>query len=108
SGTETSMQTILEWTLEAAGLMGCVEIRQMPKRRVDIPRHVASIQRLRLLGFSCRYSLRRTIQDLLEYYRGCFGGGTSIEMIRPPLNDSRPHAEPCGTPRQPQFSNCPG
>jgi GDP-4-dehydro-6-deoxy-D-mannose reductase len=70
SGIETSMKAILDMTLESAGLTNRVTVRQKMARFGDISRHVASIEKLRSLGLECRYSLRQTIRDILDYYRG--------------------------------------
>jgi GDP-4-dehydro-6-deoxy-D-mannose reductase len=75
SGTETPMQTVLDLILEAAGLMSRVTVRRKPGRSPDIQRHAASIERLRSLGFECRYSLGETVGEILDYYRTCVGNG---------------------------------
>jgi GDP-4-dehydro-6-deoxy-D-mannose reductase len=69
SGHETSVRTVLDITLLAAGLTDRVTIQQRISRIADIPRHVASVARLRSLGFECQYSLDQTIRDILSYYR---------------------------------------
>ena len=71
SGNETSMQTILDITLQAADLRNRVTVRHKARRIADIPRHAASIEALRSLGFECRYPLDQTIRDVLDYYRTC-------------------------------------
>jgi|GEM_PF-351369 len=71
SGNETSMQTILDITLQAADLRNRVTVRHKAGRIADIPRHAASIEALRSLGFECRYPLDKTIRDVLDYYRTC-------------------------------------
>src|SRR5262249_37671658 len=71
SGNETSIQRILDITMEAAGLTNRVTIRRNPGRITDIPRHAASTERLRSLGFECRFTMEQTIQDILHYYRTC-------------------------------------
>src|SRR5262249_12412376 len=50
SGCETDMKSVLDLTLEAAGLAGRVEIRNTAKRVADIPRHFASAEKLTGLG----------------------------------------------------------
>lgn len=69
SGTETPMRDVLQATLEAAGLVNKVIVRQGSVRAIDIPRHVASVERLRSLGCACRYTLRQTMEDVISYYR---------------------------------------
>jgi nucleoside-diphosphate-sugar epimerase len=69
SGHETTMRCVLDMTLEAAGLLNRVTIRQKTIRSIDIPRHVSSIERLRGLGFECCHALGETIADTVEYYR---------------------------------------
>ena len=63
------MRDVLQATLEAAGLVNKVIVRQGSVRAIDIPRHVASVERLRSLGFACRYTLRQTMEDVISYYR---------------------------------------
>jgi nucleoside-diphosphate-sugar epimerase len=69
SGCETDMKSVLDLTLQAAGLTGRVEIENAAKRVVDIPRHFASVEKLRGLAFHCAYSLRDTVADTVAYYR---------------------------------------
>lgn len=69
SGKESSMQSVLQMTLQLAGLTGRVRIDPKYSRIQDIPRHFACIERLRSLGFGCHYSLTESINDLLDYYR---------------------------------------
>jgi nucleoside-diphosphate-sugar epimerase len=84
SGNETSMQAILDITLEAAELRNRVTVRRKAGRIVDIPRHVASIDALRSLGFECRYTLDQTIRDVLDYYRTCVRGNALTAMNMAP------------------------
>jgi GDP-4-dehydro-6-deoxy-D-mannose reductase len=69
SGEESAMHKVLQIVLQAAGLAGRVVIEQDKFRAADVPRHFASIERLRSLGFGCHYDLAESIKDLLHYYR---------------------------------------
>jgi GDP-4-dehydro-6-deoxy-D-mannose reductase len=69
SGGESPMQRVLQIVLQAAGLAGRVKVEQAAFRAADVPRHFASIERLRSLGFGRHYDLVGSIKDLLHYYR---------------------------------------
>ncbi len=69
SGEETPIERVLRDTLRLAGLEGRVDIRTLPGRPADIPRHFGSIQRIRALGYSPRHPLAGSLQDVLDYYR---------------------------------------
>jgi nucleoside-diphosphate-sugar epimerase len=70
-GKEIAMRTVLSSTLKHAGLEEQVSIVQKTGRVSDIPRHVASVLRLRRLGFECRFSCDESIKDVLNYYSNC-------------------------------------
>ena len=68
SGEEAGINAALAIALNTAGLAGSVEVRTSEPRAFDIPRHFADIARLRALGFQPRFSLARSIEDLMRYY----------------------------------------
>ena len=68
SGTETSIESVLDRTLRAARLTSVIEINRVSARAQDVPRHFANVERLKALGFAPRYDLDRSIEDLLRYY----------------------------------------
>jgi nucleoside-diphosphate-sugar epimerase len=68
SGIEVSMNTVLEETLNIAGLSHAVRVEVEACRPIDIPRHFANINRLKFFGFQPRRSLRQTLEDGLSYY----------------------------------------
>lgn len=68
SGIESSMREVLETILDIAGLDGRVVRRCGWNRSNDVPRHVASIDQLRSLGFQPAYSLRQSLEDVFAYY----------------------------------------
>jgi nucleoside-diphosphate-sugar epimerase len=68
SGEETSINALLTTALDLTGLAGSIEVGTSEIRPFDIPRHFADIARLRALGFQPRFSLERSIKDLLRYY----------------------------------------
>jgi len=68
SGIEVSMSAVLEETLDIAGLSHAVRVEVEACRPIDIPRHFANINRLRVFGFHPRRSLRQTLEGVLSYY----------------------------------------
>jgi nucleoside-diphosphate-sugar epimerase len=68
SGVESSMQEVLDTILELTGLHGRVGSESRKNRPNDVPRHVASIERLRSLGFQPAYTLRESLEDVVSYY----------------------------------------
>ncbi|REK09980.1 MAG: NAD-dependent epimerase/dehydratase family protein [Planctomycetota bacterium] len=72
SGQETSIQQVLDLSLDVADLADRVEVHHLPGRPADIPRHFGSNERLGQLGFELQYSLRQSLADILGYYRGCW------------------------------------
>jgi nucleoside-diphosphate-sugar epimerase len=67
-GIESSMHEVLDTILNLAGLERDVTLYCRRNRPTDIPRHVASIERLRSLGYQPRYTLRKSLEDLMAYY----------------------------------------
>jgi nucleoside-diphosphate-sugar epimerase len=74
SGEETSIIVALTITFSIAGLADSVEVQTSETRAFDIPRHFADTRRLRALGFQPRFSLARSIEDLLRYYSETVAG----------------------------------
>jgi len=68
SGIEVSMSTVLEETLDIAGLSHAVRVEVEACRPIDIPRHFANMHRLRVFGSHPRHSLRQTLEGVLSYY----------------------------------------
>ena len=68
SGRETPTQAILDGLVRAAGLQGRVEIRRQPRRPADVPRHVASVDKLCAL-VPPRFTLDDALGELLAWYR---------------------------------------
>jgi GDP-4-dehydro-6-deoxy-D-mannose reductase len=97
SGHEVAIRTILNSVLQAAGLEGRVRIRQSYRRASDIPRHFASIDRLRSLRFECRYPLQESIADVLAYYQNDVR--LTQQDKRAGFSDAGSLAEPGCTPR---------
>jgi nucleoside-diphosphate-sugar epimerase len=69
TGVETSMRSLLDSVLSAAGLSGAVEIRQRPTGTGGLKRHFADVSCLRQLGWAPRFDLARSAWDMVEYYR---------------------------------------
>jgi nucleoside-diphosphate-sugar epimerase len=68
NGCEVPMHSILRLTLNRSRIDKLVHVRHAGSRRVDIPRHVASIVHLRELGYQQRYSLQESVSDIIYYY----------------------------------------
>ena len=68
SGQEVQMREVLMQCVRAAGLEGAIDVREGPQRTVDIPRHFASIEKLRGLGWVPQFGLEQSLQDLHAYY----------------------------------------
>ena len=67
SGIETKVSYLLDVFLRYADLQDKVEIQQETDHDDPIPRHIASIDRLRTLGFSPQHPLHRSAQEMLDY-----------------------------------------
>ena len=68
SGQEVRMREVLMQCVRAAGLEETIDIREGHQRTVDIPRHFASIEKIRGLGWVPQFSLEESLQDLHAYY----------------------------------------
>ena len=68
TGVESSIRSLLDAVLGAAGLSGAVEIRQRPTSAGGLQRHFADVSRLRALGWEPRFELARSARDMVEYY----------------------------------------
>jgi GDP-4-dehydro-6-deoxy-D-mannose reductase len=68
SGRECSIRELLDRILESAGLNHEVEVTQASGHRAGVPRHVASIEKLCAAGWAPRFTLQRSISELLDYY----------------------------------------
>jgi GDP-4-dehydro-6-deoxy-D-mannose reductase len=69
SGEETAANIILETLLELSGLTGMVERVDLPGRAADCPRLCGTVGRAHGQGFTAQIGLRRSLSDMLEYYR---------------------------------------
>ncbi len=69
SGTETAIADILRLTLSAAHLEGHVQLIERYVRSADVPRAYADISKLSGLGYAASFSITRTIEDVVAYYR---------------------------------------
>lgn len=80
SGRETSIQEVLDMSLELTAQKDKTEICHLPPRPADIPRHYGSIARLTALGYEPHFSLCDSLDSILGYYRECwdtYGGETA-------------------------------
>jgi nucleoside-diphosphate-sugar epimerase len=68
SGIESSIQTVVDYTIEAAGLPDSVVLRCRYERQADIKRQFAKIERLTELGFHPSFTLRDSIASVFDYY----------------------------------------
>lgn len=68
SGREVSIREVVTTLLTVAGSSARVVPR--PGVAAGVARHVADIARLRELGFATAFSLRQSLADLHDYYRG--------------------------------------
>lgn len=68
SGVETAMSHVLELALDITRLSGSVAIEHTYRRAADIPRAYSDAARIRDLGFTPEYDLRRSMSDLIDYY----------------------------------------
>lgn len=82
SGRETRIGDALALLLEVAELADRVEVRRIPGRPGDVPRHVADVGRLRRLGFEPRIELRQSARDVLDYYTSAVGGAAALPPAR--------------------------
>lgn len=69
SGVETSIETLLRLTCAAVGLQQAPELLRTYHRAADISRHVADIGKIRAIGYRPRYTLARSICDIVAHYR---------------------------------------
>ena len=69
TGVESSICSLLDAVLGAAGLSRSIEIRQRPTSTGGLKRHFADVSRLRALGWEPRFELARSARDMVEYYR---------------------------------------
>jgi GDP-4-dehydro-6-deoxy-D-mannose reductase len=69
SGVETKIADLVMLFLQSAGLQEVARIESDPNESDPIPRHVASIQRIRAAGFKPTRPLAATCCDMLEYYQ---------------------------------------
>jgi nucleoside-diphosphate-sugar epimerase len=69
SGAETPIAAILEIALRCAGRNGNAIVEQTYRREAEISREVGNNGRLRSTNWAPRYSLERSIEDLVGYYR---------------------------------------
>ncbi|MGD9723379.1 MAG: NAD-dependent epimerase/dehydratase family protein [Pirellulales bacterium] len=72
SGAEASIATVLDCCLRLTQQEGQIEIRRLPPRPLDIPRHFGSRQRLAELGFTPSHSLTDSLAAILDYYQHCW------------------------------------
>lgn len=70
SQMETSIGTVLDHVLRSAGIQDRPAAEQSYRRDGDVERNAGNNERLRSLGWKPRYDLARSIDDLVEYYRG--------------------------------------
>jgi GDP-4-dehydro-6-deoxy-D-mannose reductase len=70
SGREVAMQEVFDEMAQQSRLPKDVQIISKPGRKADMPRNVAAIDRIAALGFAPRFSLRQSLIDVLDYYRG--------------------------------------
>ncbi|HET8946027.1 MAG TPA: iron-containing alcohol dehydrogenase [Candidatus Polarisedimenticolia bacterium] len=77
SGRETRIEDVRDLVLATTGLRGRVAFRLSPARPADIPRQVASIARLRDLGFEPGIEMPEAIGSLVRYYRDEVSGAAS-------------------------------
>jgi nucleoside-diphosphate-sugar epimerase len=70
SGREICMQQVFDEMVALARIPGDLQIVRKPGRTADMPRNVASIERIVGHGFASCFSLRQSLSDVLEYYRG--------------------------------------
>lgn len=66
TGIETKLSTIIERLAARTEMQP--EIRRAHFRNTDIPRHVASIEKLRLLGYTTNVPLEESLTSMLDYY----------------------------------------
>jgi nucleoside-diphosphate-sugar epimerase len=67
SGRETSIQAVLEMFLNAAGSPQ-VQVECFDKHDPAVPRHFASIEKVKLLGFGPKYELKQSVESVIDYY----------------------------------------
>jgi nucleoside-diphosphate-sugar epimerase len=77
SGEETVAGVVLDTLLDLAGLAGKVERVDLPGRAADCPRLCGTVLRVRSQGFTAEISLRRSLADMLDYYRRSVAGQAS-------------------------------
>jgi nucleoside-diphosphate-sugar epimerase len=67
SGTESRTRDVFEILSDLAG-MPVRAPEALPPRRLDFQRQCADISRLRSLGFVPEFTLRDTLETILQYY----------------------------------------
>jgi GDP-4-dehydro-6-deoxy-D-mannose reductase len=70
TGTETTIQQVVDAIVGAASTSVTVEVDQAKFRPVDDPWIVGDNSKLVALGFVPKYTLQQTLADTLEYWRG--------------------------------------
>lgn len=68
SGIETSVSSVLQLLIAAAGLGDAVVTEETYARPSDTPRAVADVRRLRSLGYETFLPLQTSLSDVLDYY----------------------------------------
>ena len=63
------MQRVFDEMIALCHLPKTMSITAKPGRKADMPRNVASIDRIASCGFQPRISLRQSLTDVLDYYR---------------------------------------
>ena len=73
SGRATKIRKVLNLLILLAGLKGAVRIRERQGEPDPTPYQRGSAARIRCLGWRTRYELRRTLADVLEFWRAKVG-----------------------------------
>ncbi|HYK53051.1 MAG TPA: NAD-dependent epimerase/dehydratase family protein [Candidatus Eremiobacteraceae bacterium] len=68
SGVEVAIGDVLASTLRAAGIEGSVSIARAAPRVNDIARHTGDPSKITSLGYTPRYTLAKSIGDVVGYY----------------------------------------
>ena len=69
SGCEVLMQRVFDEMVSLSNISGRFQVLPKPGRPADMPRNVASIERIVSCGFEPRVNLRQSLADVLLYYR---------------------------------------
>jgi GDP-4-dehydro-6-deoxy-D-mannose reductase len=72
SGCEVSMQHVFEEMVNLSKCASRFQVDSKPGRPADMPRNAAAIDRIAACGFTPKLSLRQSLRDVLDYYRGCW------------------------------------